>query len=349
MSKSTSIDEYIQELIHENQIPGLSVAVLRDGEVLLAEGYGFANLEHQVPATSKTVYEIASVGKTFTAMVVMMLVEEGSIELDGAIGNYLQNLPRAWQAVTIRQILSHQSGIPNYTDADTYWDITRLDLSKSEIIALVKDLPLKFDSGEYISYDNTGYYLLGMLLEEIAHCSYAELLYRLLFQPLGMNQTRMNNPKEIVPGRASGYRLPSHTLINKPYYSPSVTYSAGGQISSLEDLVKYERELLNPTLLKPATLDLMWTPNFSRQNQSWIEPGYTAGLGWWILNYKNRRVVSHNGSIVGFASNITQFIDDRIAVIFLCNLDKISRPDAIAKEIAGYFCPQIAALSLRPS
>ncbi|MBE9041836.1 beta-lactamase family protein [Oscillatoriales cyanobacterium LEGE 11467] len=349
MSEFAPIDEFIQDLTLQKQIPGLSVSVVREGEPLLMKGYGIANLEHDVPATEKTVYEIASVGKTFTAMVVMMLVEEGTIELDRAIADYLDDLPPAWHCVTVRHILSHQSGIPSYTDAENYWDITHLELSKIEVLALVKDLPLKFQPGESVGYDNTGYYLLGMMLEQIYRRPYAEILHDRLFAPLGMKYTRMNSPKEIVPHRAAGYRLPTNQLINKPYYSPSVTYSAGGQLSSIEDMVKYERELCQPSLLKPSTLDLMWTPNFPRRNNCWQEPGYAAGLGWWILNYQNRRVVSHNGSIVGFASNITRFIDDRITVILLCNLDKITRPDAIAKEIVGYYCQDIAGLPVRPA
>ncbi len=336
------INKYIQDVMTKNQIPGLSVAVVKEGKPLLMKGYGIANLEHSIPATEKTVYEVASVGKTFTATVVMMLVEDGIIELDRAIADYLDDLPPAWHSVTIKHILSHQSGIPNYTDADNYWNITRLDLSKTEILALVKDLPLKFQPGEYVSYDNTGYYLLGMMLEQITNQSYAVLMQDHLFKPLGMNSTLMNNPEEIVLHRAAGYRLSTNKIINKPYYSPSVTYSAGGQLSSIEDMVKYERELFRPTLLKQSTLDLMWTPNFPLHEDSWQQQGYVAGFGWWIINYNNRRVVSHNGSILGFASNITRFIDDGVTVILFCNLDQISRPDMIAKEIAGYYCPAIA-------
>ncbi len=161
------IDEYIQEMMIEKQIPGLSVAVVREGEAVLVQGYGLANLEHSVPATPHTAYEIASIGKTFTATAIMMLVEEAVISLEDAIAIYLDDLPLAWQSVTIKQILSHQSGIPSYTDAPNYWEITRLDLDKSEILALVNHLPLKFPPGEFSAYDNTGYYLLGLLLEQV--------------------------------------------------------------------------------------------------------------------------------------------------------------------------------------
>ncbi|MEM9509379.1 MAG: serine hydrolase domain-containing protein [Cyanobacteria bacterium P01_E01_bin.35] len=343
------IDEYIQNIMTKKQIPGISVAVVKEGNPLLVKGYGIANLEHSVPATKKTVYEVASVGKTFTAFVVMMLVEAGVIELDKAIADYLDNLPPAWHSVKIRHILSHQSGLPSYTDVENYWqDIIRYELSQAEIIALVKDLPLKFQPGAYFSYDNTGYYLLGMMLEQITGKTYADLMHERLFKPLSMNATKMNNPKEVVPHRASGYRLPGNKIINKPYYSPSVTYSAGGQLSSIEDMVKYEQELFCPTLLQQSTLDLMWTPHFPFHNENWHKQKYVAGLGWQIPNYPNKRVVGHNGSIVGFASNITRFIEDRLTVILFCNLDKIARPDVISKEIANYYCPALASLPVYP-
>ena len=352
--KFVMIDKHIQNVMTEKRIPGMSIAVVRQGEPLLMKGYGMANLEHSVSATEKTVYEIASVGKTFTAFVVMMLVEEGVIDLDRAIADYLDDLPTAWHSVTLKHILSHQSGLPSYTEVDNYWkDVIRYELSQAEIIDLVRDLSLMFQPGEYSSYDNTGYYLLGMMLEQITGKSYGDLMQERLFKPLGMKATKMNNPREIVPHRASGYRLPKDKLINKPYYSPSVTFSGGGQLSSIEDMVKYERELCNPTLLQQSTLNLMWTHHPPSRRENWQPEKYAGflrvGLGWLMPDYPDKQVVGHNGSIVGFASNITRFIDDRITVILFCNLDRIIRPDAISKKIAGYYSSDIASLPIQPA
>lgn len=342
------IDDYIQTIMIKEHIPGLSVAVVQNGEPVLLKGYGLANVEHAVPATKNTVYEIASIGKTFTATVTIMLVEEGVISLNNFIVDYLDNPPEAWHPVTVKHILSHQSGIPRYTDAENYWDITRLDLSKAEILALISDLPLKFAPGEFSAYDNTGYYLLGLMLEKVTGQPYGEVVRDRIFAPLGMNATIMNDPAIIVVHRAAGYRWLNGALRNKPYYSPSVTYSAGGQLSSVEDMVKWERALFSETLLKQSTLDMMWTPHPSARENEWEKLRYAAGLGWFVLNYGDRRVVGHNGSILGFATNITRFIDDKITVILFCNLDRIVRPDAIAKEIAGYYCPGLAELELQP-
>lgn len=189
---------------------------------------------------------------------------------------------------------------------------------------------------------------MGLILEKVTRQSYEDFLQERIFAPLGMNATLMNDPKNIVPHRAVGYRLPNSKLVNKPYYSPSVTYSAGGQLSSVKDMVKWEQALCGETLLKQSTLDLMWTPHFSNQGDDWEKLRYVAGLGWWVFNYGDRRVVGHNGSILGFASNITRFLDHKITVILLCNLDKISRPDAIAKKIAEYYCLVLKKLVLQP-
>lgn len=342
------IDDSLQAIMAQHHIPGLSVAVVQEGETVLMKGYGLANIEHTVSATEHTVYEIASIGKIFSAIATLLLVEEDLISLNDSIIDYLDDPPEAWQPVTLRHILTHQSGIPSYTDAPNYWELTRLELSKAEVLGLVSDLPLKFSPGQESAYDNTGYYLLGLMLETVTGKTYGEVLRDRIFAPLGMNATQMNHPAHIVPHRASGYQWRNNQLYNKPYYSPSVTYSAGGQLSSVADMVKWEKALHNQTLLQPATLEQMWTPYPSARGNEWEDRKYVLGLGWFILNYGDRRVVSHNGSILGFASNITRFIDDRISVIVLCNLDRIARPDAIAKTVAGYYCPSLAELPLQP-
>lgn len=341
------IDEYIKNLMALHSIPGVSVGVVRDGNPVLMKGYGLANVELSVPATEQSVYELASVSKSFTATATMMLVEEGEISLDDSITDYLSAPPAAWKTVTLRHILSHQSGIPSYTSVADYWKTTRLDISKNAIIALVSDLPLKFTPGERWSYDNTGYYLLGFMLENVSGKSYAEFLRDRIFVPLEMNATAINNPAAIIKNRVAGYRLENNTLYNKDYYSPSGTYSAGGWMSSIADMVKWEAALCTEKLLKRSTWEQMWMPYESAQGNE-REYGFTQGLGWHLPNYTNRKVVTHNGAIEGFSTNMTRFIDDRIAVIFLCNLAGIERPDAFAKGIAEHFVFALAQEPLNP-
>jgi D-alanyl-D-alanine carboxypeptidase len=345
----SAIDTYIEDKLTQQHIPGLSVAVVREGTPVLMKGYGMVNLEHFVQATERSVYEIASIGKTFTAMLTMMLVEEGTISLEDAIALSFDAPPKTWERVTIKHILSHQSGIPDYTQVESYWDVaSQQNLTKADILALVSDLPLNFQPGEFYGYDNTGFYLLGLMLERVSGQSYADLLRDRILNPLGMKATRLHHPRDIVAHRAAGYRWINDKLVHKPFYNPVVMYSAGGLVSNIEDMVKWESALYNATLLNSSTLDLMWTPIHSLLGNEWEKNRYVAGLGWQVVNYPNRRVVGHNGSVVGFSCNITRFIDDKLTVIVLCNLDAVTKPDAIAKEIAGYYSDAIANLELQP-
>ena len=342
-----TIDEYVETLRITHSIPGLSVAVVRDGMPILIAGYGLANVELSVPVTEDSVYELASVGKTFTATATMMLVEQNKISLSDSITDYLDNPPAAWQPVTLKHILCHQSGIPSYTSVAEYWQKTRLNVPRSEILALVSELPLMFSPGEYWSYDNTGYYLLGFMLEKVSGKPYEVLLKELIFTPLDMNATVMNDPALIIKNRVAGYRLENNTLQNKEYYSPSNTYSAGGWVSSVADMVKWEAALCSEKILKKSTLEQMWRSHESKKGNEREKYGFTNGLGWHIPNYLSKKVVSHNGSIKGFATNVTRYVDD-ITVILLCNLENIARPDAIAKSIAEQFIPNLAEIPLQP-
>lgn len=342
------IDEYIKNQMETYSIPGLSVAVVRDDIPILMKGYGWANLELSVPATEHSVYEIASVSKPFTATATMMLVEENKISLDDKIVDYLDHPPTAWQPVTIKHILCHQSGLCDYTTIPEYWKTTRQDVSREEIIALVKELPLMFSPGEYWSYDNTGYYLLGFMLEKVSGKPYAVLLREMIFEPLGMDITVMNEPAKIIKNRAAGYRLENNTLYNKEYYSSSGTYSAGGWLSSVADMVNWEAALGGEKLLNQSTLKQMWTPYESARGKERERHGFSQGLGWHIPNYPNRQVISHNGGIKGFSTNITRFIDDEVTVILFCNLESIARPDVITKGIAEHFIPNLVTEPLQP-
>lgn len=342
------IDEYITTQMANYPIPGLSAAVVIEGTPVLMKGYGWANLELSVPATEHSVYEIASVSKTFTATTTMMLVENNEISLDDSITRFLDTSPPAWKPITIKHILCHQSGIRDYLGVPEYWQTTRLDVPREQIIGLVSQLPLMFAPGESWSYDNTGYYLLGFMLEKVSGKPYDALLRELIFKPLEMNVTVMNSPAAIIKNRAAGYRLENNTLYNKEYYSPSGTFSSGGWLSSVADLVKWEAALYSEKLLKRTTLEQMWTPHESvRRNEH--SSGFTQGLGWYIPSYPKRKVVTHNGGIKGFSANMTRFIDDSITVILLCNLECMARPDVISKGIAEYFIPGLASEPLQPA
>jgi D-alanyl-D-alanine carboxypeptidase len=339
---TTRVDEYIHAQMATHHIPGLSLAVTHEGVPVLTKGYGLANVELEVPCGPDSVYEIASVTKVFTATAVMMLVRDGLVDLDIDVHEYLPHLSSAWRGATIRRILRHTSGIPNYTDVPAYWKTTRLDISREEIMALVLDAPLDFTPGSNWRYSNTGYYVLGLLVEKVSGKPYADFLQERIFVPLGMSSTRANDPAAIVPGRVSGYVWQGEHLRNAEYYSPSGTYAAGVLLSTVSDLAKWDAALYTDTLLPQEWLRQMWTPEepVTGGEQKF---GFRMGLAWYLFDYKGARVMRHAGGIKGFASELDRFYDDRIGIILLHNLENGPRPDYITNGIADLVVPSIAA------
>ncbi|MGJ3246993.1 MAG: serine hydrolase domain-containing protein [Elainellaceae cyanobacterium] len=342
------MDILIQGIMREHQIPGMAVAIIQNGVLTMLRGYGVANVELSVPVSDRTVFEIASLTKPFTAMLTLMMVDDGVISLEDSITSYLDDPPLAWHPVKIRHILCHQSGIPSYTSTKEYWKTTRLDVSQQDILNYVRDLPLNYYPGNRTHYDNTGYYLLGLMLERVGGKSYGQLLSDRIFEPFGMNATQVNDPYSTVPNRASGYSLKNGQIRNKEYYSPSGTFSAGNLLSTVADLTTWEIVLQTETRLKTEILKLMWTPQESRTGNERQTQGFTNGMGWFLPAYPDRHVAVHNGSIRGFSSTMSRFITDNITVILLCNIDTLERPDAIAKRIAEHYVPHLADVDLMP-
>lgn len=324
-----AVDNFITEAMTRHQIPGLSLAVVQDGAVRLLSGYGLAHLEHQVPATAHTVYEIASLTKLFTATAVMRLVEAGRLALTDPLAAHLPDLPPAWSAITIRHILAHQSGLKSYTQVKEYWRSTRLDVSRPAILDLVRHRPLDFQPGQRHAYDNTGYYLLGLLIEQISGQSYGQFLAEQIFEPLGMTATRVNDPYAIVPHRAAGYTGRDGHLRNAEYYSPAGTFSAGVLLSSAADLATWAATLHTDALLSPASRELMWRPHPSAAANE-REFHFSLGLGWFLVDWQGRTFAGHNGDIVGFAASLVHFPAERLTGILLCNRDELETPHLLA-------------------
>src|ERR1051326_1167884 len=197
------IDAYVNAQREKAHVPAISVAVVRDGKLVFAKGYGMANLELGVPATKDTVYELLSVSKQFTAAAVLMLVEAGKVNLDAKLADYLPDTPASWSEVTVRHLLSHTSGIMDYTDIPPFFENIRQDATPEELLKPVKARPLLFAPGTRWRYSNSNYYLLGLLIEKVSGQKLADFLEERLFKPLGMTATRMNDMTDIVPNRAN--------------------------------------------------------------------------------------------------------------------------------------------------
>jgi D-alanyl-D-alanine carboxypeptidase len=288
--------------------------VIKEGKVIKAKGYGFASLELNVPATKNTIYEIASVTKPLTATAIMILVEEGKVGLDDPITNYLAGLPISWAGVTIRHLLTHTSGIKDYADGPSFESSYESPVSFDAVIKTVSDTPLEFKPGDKYAYSNTGYFLLGGIIQKASGKSYAEFMRERIFVPLGMTSTCVNDLKSVMTNRASGYSWKHGRLQNSDYMDMSWPFAAGAVASTVLDMAKWDSSLDSGRILPKARLEQMWTP-------AKLNDGSTlsyAGLGWGISRAKNHLVLTHNGGgIRGFSSSFFHWIDDRITVIVL--------------------------------
>lgn len=336
------VDQFIQARMEQRHIPGMSVAVVRDGKVVLAKGYGLANVELSAAANENTVFQLASVTKQFTATAVMMLVEEGKVSLDEKAVKYIDGLPAAWNQVTVRQLLNHTSGIKSYTSVEGFDKTMRKDYTKPELLKLVTDAPMDFAPGEKWRYNNTGYYLLGMLIEKVTGKEYGAVLKERIFQPLEMNQTRVNDLREIIKGRAQGYTWGDGKLVNGEYVSPTQPYSAGMLVSTVLDLAKWDAALYTEKLLKRSSLEQMWTA--AKLNDG---SPTTYGFGWAVDVYRTRPRKTHGGGIPGFSTNIMRFVEDKLTIIVLTNSDR-GGADNLAEGIAAFYLPSLAANAPKP-
>src|SRR5882724_5732869 len=199
------VDDFVREQVQTWHIPGVSIGVVSDGKVLLAKGYGFANIELGASATADTVYEILSITKQFTAAAIIVLVEEGKIGLDDTVAKYLPDSPASWKDLTVSHLLTHTSGIMDFTDIPPFFEQLRLDVTPAELLKAVKERPLQFAPGTQWRYSNSNYYLLGQIIEKVSAKKYEEFLHEHIFQPLEMKATKMTDYRDIIPNRAAGY------------------------------------------------------------------------------------------------------------------------------------------------
>ena len=297
---------------------------------MILQGYGFANLEHKVPASAETLYEIASVSKQFLATALVILAEEGRLTLDDPITGYFRNSPTAWQSITIRHLLTHTSGIVR-DGLVGYWDdpvARHLDYEFPQMYAMIAERELDFPTGAKIAYSNSGYFLLGLIIEQVTKQTLNEVLTARIFAPLGMNATRINDPLAILPNRASGY-APVAPLSNvatveeaadtciwrkPPYLGLRHHFANGGIVSTVADLAKWDAALYTERLLPLERLQEMWTPYLLNDGTP-----TDRGLGWVINDFEGHRQIHHSGLLPGFASYISRFVDDEFTVIVLTN------------------------------
>jgi D-alanyl-D-alanine carboxypeptidase len=301
--------------LREGPVPGLSIAIAREGRALVAKGYGLANVELEAPATASTVYRIGSITKQFTAAAIMRLVEAGKMTLDDPIEKYLSDFPTSGRRITVRHLLTHTSGIKSYTSlGPKFWDISRLDYPHDKLVALFKDEPPDFQPGEKFLYNNSGYYLLGVILERVTGESYASHMRKTIFEPLGLSATTYCDLEPIVKHRAAGYDVKLGVVSNAAALSMKPPFSAGALCSTVGDLVTWTAALMDAKVIGSSSLEQMTRPATLNDGKPTT---YGFGLG---LNDRNgRRVIAHGGGINGFSSYLAYVPSTRLTVVVLTN------------------------------
>ena len=340
-----TIDSLARSTLHAEQIPGLSLAVVQDGKVAYAQGYGFANVELKAPARAETVYPIGSLTKQFTAAAILTLAQSGKLRsLDKSVASLLPKLklPPAWSAITVRELLNQTSGLSDYTalvntNPDT--DPFLKHYTPQEIVNLIAAKPLKFTPGKQFEYCNTNYYLLGEIVAEQSGQSYDSYCHDKLFAPLGMNATGQYDAGIVTPRRASGYLLSRNTIYDNILENDAdYPGGAGDTQSSVLDLAKWDAALYTDTPLSAGSKTAMWTAPKLTQT-----PNFPYGFGWIVDQRNGHRLLWHNGAIAGAGSWIGRYPDDQLTVIVQCNLFSLDDARAFVHQLA-VLGEQIAAL-----
>jgi len=330
-------DNLVAAAMKKWNTPGLSVAVILDGKVVKLKGYGFANIEQNVRVTPETVFQSGSLGKQFTASLVMKLVEDGKLALDDPITKALPNATTAWDKVTVRQLLNHTSGLGNYYPK---LDL-RKDYTEEELLKIAGEVPVQFQPGEKYSYSNTGYHVLGFLCSKVGGKFYGDQLVNRILRPAGMKTARIISESDIVMQRAAGYTVRDGHLFNQDWVSPTLNTTGDGSLYfSLLDMVSWNAALDGDKVLTPSIKRQMWT---SGKLNDGTETGY--GFAWDLKPVNGHKQVGHSGAWQGFRTSFMRFPDDKLSVIVLANSDS-AYPEQLAKKIATIYVPTLAPKKL---
>ena len=300
-----------------------TVLVARDGAVVLDKAYGMANLELDVPNTTATKFRLGSITKQFTAASILLLEERGKLKIDDKVKTYLPDAPMAWDRITVFNLLTHTSGIPNFTALADYGTIKLSARTAEASVAAVRDKTLDFGPGEKMSYSNSGYLVLGAIIEKVSGQSYEKFVTENIFTPLGMNDSGYDSNTALIKRRASGYVRTPAGYVNAGYIHMSIPHAAGALYSTTGDLLKWEQALFAGKVVSKASLDRMITP---------FKNDYALGLTSTLD--KGRRVIAHGGGIDGFNTHLAYYPETRTVIVALSNVNGTA-PGAIAAQLGA--------------
>ena len=306
--QTTRMEQVVQSYVADNQFMG-SILVAQNGQVLLNKGYGYANLEWQIPNSPSTKFRLGSLTKQFTAAAILLLEERGQLDITDPINKYLLDAPAAWNNITIFNLLTHTSGIPNYTKFPDFSAFATTAKTPEQQIAYFRDKSLKFKPGSDFEYNNSAYVLLGFLIEKLSSQSYQNFVVKHIFKPNNMNDSGYDSHSEILLHRASGYEMTPNGLRNADFLDMSIPYAAGSLYSTTQDLLRWHENLFGGKVISSQSLNKMIKP-FKN----------TYGLGVSIRSFDSHQTITHGGGISGFNTFMIYFPEDKLTIIVLANL-----------------------------
>ena len=319
---ATRMEQIVQSYVDGKRFMG-AVLVAQNGKILIDKGYGLANLEWDIPDSPSTKFRLGSITKQFTAASILLLEERGKLKTDDLVKQYMPDAPAAWDKITIFHLLTHTSGIPSFTSFPDYRSTEAIATTPEKLVGRFRDKPLNFQPGEKWEYSNSGYVLLGYLLEKISGQRYKGFIQENIFKPLGMNDSGYDSNAAIIPHRASGYTPTPTGIVNAGYIDMTIPFSAGALYSTTGDLLRWEQGLFGGKVISPASLTKMTTP---------FKNDYAFGLGVRTLN--GHKLIDHGGGIEGFNTQMSYYPDDKLTVIVLSNLNG-SAPAEMAPKLAA--------------
>ena len=313
----------------QERVNGFSGAVLvaRDGVPLILKGYGWANAEWEIPNTPTTKFRLGSITKQFTAALVLRLQEQRKLSVHDPICTYVKLCPELWKPVTIHHLLTHTSGIPSYTGLPDYQKTMMVPRTIDQMVAVFRDLPLEFAPGEKFKYNNSGYFLLGVIIEKVTEKIYEHALRDEIFTPLGLTDTGYDWSEPLLRHRAAGYTRRGNEVVNAKFLDMQQPYAAGSLYSTVEDLLKWDQALYTDRVLPEPARTAMFTPFKDNYAYGWaIQPADKSTSG--------HLQIGHGGGINGFSTMIQRVPDDRVTVIVLSNVDNLSAGN-IARDVTA--------------
>jgi CubicO group peptidase (beta-lactamase class C family) len=317
-AQNRQLEKELDQLLSKQFVPsqpGCEVLVAEHGQIVYKKAFGSANLELNVPLQPDMVFNLASITKQFTSVAVLQLVEQGEISLQDSLQKFIPDFPSKGYTITIENLLTHTSGIPDYLQLDFPGiNMERWDFMPKQLIDSFKNYPLQFQPGTKFTYSNSGYYLLGYIIEQVSGQRYQSYIQDHLLKPLGLTHTYFDTSGIIIPNRVNGYWKEGGQIKNVDYWSPSIEYAAGGLISNVEDLFKWHKGLYNHTILKKETLQKAFT---QYQLKDGTSTGY--GYGWFVKTTAGIQSIEHEGGMPGFRTNEMYYPAEDIFITTLCN------------------------------